>query len=137
MKFFILDTNVLVSGMLAHLRSGNPAHFLQRFIAQDFTLIYSQEIFEEYADVLRRPKFKFELEDINFMLGAVKEIGICERILSGLSGQPQCSDPGDQKFYDLALSTDAILITGNTKHFPKGNRIFTPAEYLEEMQSRG
>lgn len=32
--------------------------------------------------------------------------------------------------YDLALSTDAILITGNTKHYPKGTRVITPNEYL-------
>lgn len=137
MKLFILDTNILVSGMFAHLRDGNPAHFLKQFIAQDFTLIYSQEILEEYEDVLRRAKFKFASETVDFILGAVKELGFCERVLPGLSGQPKCSDSSDQKFYDLALSTDAILITGSTKHFPEDKHIFTPAEYLEGRRARG
>lgn len=130
MRLFILDTNILVSGMFAHLQDGNPARFLKRFVDQDFTLVYSSEIFEEYEAVLRRPKFSFTPEDIEFVLRAVRELGLCERILPGLIGQPRCSDAADQKFYDLALSTDAILITGNTKHYPKNSRIFTPSEYL-------
>lgn len=130
MKLFVLDTNILVSGLFSQLQGGNPARFLQQFIAQDFTLVYSPEIFEEYANVLRRPKFDFDTKSIDFVLDAVKELGLCERTLPGLSGQPRCSDPEDQKFYDLALSTDAILITGNIKHFPKDKRVITPAEYL-------
>lgn len=130
MKLFVLDTNILVSGLFSQLQSGNPARFLQQFLAQDFTLVYSPEIFEEYANVLRRPKFKFSSESIDFILNAVKELGLCEHALPGLSGQPRCSDPDDQKFYDLALSTDAVLVTGNTKHFPKDKRVVTPAEYL-------
>lgn len=131
MKLFILDTNILVSGLFSRLQNGNPARFLKRFVEQDFTLIYSQEILEEYEDVLRRPKFDFALEDVDFILDAVKELGFCTRTLPGLSGQPLCPDPDDQVFYDLALSTDAILITGNTKHFPEDKRVLTPAEYLE------
>lgn len=132
MRLVILDTNVLVSGMFAHLQNGNPARLIRMFIEGDFTLIYSHEIFEEYEEVLRRPKFHFLPEDIAFILNAVKDLGFCEHILPGLTGHPRCPHPDDQKFYDLALSTDSLLITGNIKHYPSEIRVLSPTDYLHD-----
>ena len=39
-------------------------------------------------------------------------------------------DESDRIFYDVARASEAILITGNTKHFPNEPFIMTPAEFL-------
>ena len=39
-------------------------------------------------------------------------------------------DEADKKFYEVALAANAVLVTGNTKHFPRNKRIVTPAEFL-------
>lgn len=130
MILVILDTNVLVSGMFSRLQRGKPAQILRMVIDGYCTMVYSPEIYEEYAEVLKRPKFAFLPEDVAFILGVVRNLGMRERVLPGLTGQPCCSDEDDQKFYDLALSTDAVLVTGNIKHFPADIRVATPAEYL-------
>jgi predicted nucleic acid-binding protein len=41
------------------------------------------------------------------------------------------------KFYDVARFSDAFLITGNIRHYPKESTIVTPAEFLtRETQGR-
>lgn len=95
---------------------------------------YSTALMEEYEEVLRRPKFKFAEEDINMVLSKIRHFGIRQERLPGLAFVPPCADSDDQPFYDLALSVDALLVTGNTKHFPKDKRIFTPAGYMESLR---
>lgn len=89
---------------------------------------------EEYEEVLRRPKFKFADEDIAMVLSKIRHFGIRQERLPELAFAPTCADTDDQPFYDLALSVDALLVTGNTKHFPEDKRIFTPAEYMESLR---
>ncbi|MEG0595132.1 MAG: putative toxin-antitoxin system toxin component, PIN family [Christensenella sp.] len=131
MKFIILDTNVVVSAMISHLDHGHPAHIFQRLVQREFVPVYSSALFEEYEEVLRRPKFNFKNEDINVLLGLIRNFGMREERELKITGLPLCVDPDDQVFYALAHTVDALLISGNTKHFPSENRIFTPAEFDE------
>jgi predicted nucleic acid-binding protein len=39
-------------------------------------------------------------------------------------------DEEDRKFYNVAKSSGAFLITGNIKHFPSESFIITPADFL-------
>ncbi|MCL2662882.1 MAG: hypothetical protein FWE83_06060 [Oscillospiraceae bacterium] len=40
----------------------------------------------------------------------------------------------DRIFYDTAIASGAVLITGNTKHFPDEPIIMTPSEFLADME---
>lgn len=134
MKYVILDTNVVVSAMLSHLDHGYPAEVLRRVTERKIVPIYSTALMEEYEEVLRRKKFNFDERDIAMVLSKLRHFGIREERLSGLTFAPICSDIDDQPFYDLLLSTDAILITGNTKHYPYDNkRIFTPGNFCQSF----
>jgi hypothetical protein len=42
----------------------------------------------------------------------------------------------DRKFYDVAKATDAILITGNTKHYPNEPFVLTPAAFVQRYYSK-
>ena len=50
-------------------------------------------------------------------------------------------DKDDAVFYEIVMSarnsTDAYLITGNTKHFPKEPFIVTPREMLDIINNAG
>lgn len=135
MKYVVLDTNVVVSAMLSHLDRGYPAGVLQRIVSRKIVPVYSSALMAEYEEVLRRPKFKFHEQDIDVVLSKIRHFGIHHECLPGLSFAPECADPDDQPFYNLSLSTDALLVTGNTKHFPEDKRIFTPAEYFTSLKS--
>lgn len=129
MTFVVLDTNVLVSAMISHLDHGHPASLLRRLVRREFVPVYSRAIMEEYEEVLRRKKFGFCSEDVDAVLSMLRLYGMCEERLRGMTGLPLCSEPDDQVFYDLVHSTDSLLITGNTKHFPVENRVCTPAAF--------
>lgn len=134
MKYVVLDTNVVVSAMISHLDRGYPAALLRRMTERKFVPVYSTALMEEYEEVLRRPKFKFDERDIATVLGKIRHFGIRQERLPGLTFVPPCADADDQPFYDLALSTDALLVTGNTKHFPEDKRIFTPSSYFQTLR---
>jgi len=40
-------------------------------------------------------------------------------------------DESDRMFYDAALENNAILITGNLKHYPNEKFIMTPTQFLD------
>jgi putative PIN family toxin of toxin-antitoxin system len=69
----VIDTNVLVSGMIA--ASGNEALLL---LAIDHELVspcFSAEILQEYEQVLRRPKFGFEALEVESLLNLIRRQG--------------------------------------------------------------
>jgi len=41
-------------------------------------------------------------------------------------------DETDRIFYDTAKSSEAVLITGNIRHYPEEPFIMTPAEFLSK-----
>lgn len=130
MTYLVLDTNILVSALWQHLDRGNPARLLRLCIERRFELVYSAEIFREYEAVLSRPKFDFGASDVDAVLSMVRTFGYCADPVTRGHASPLCSDPDDQKFYDAARGWDAILVTGNAKHYPEDQRVRTPGEFL-------
>ena len=41
----------------------------------------------------------------------------------------------DRVFYDAAKTAEAILITGNIKHFPKESFVMTPPDFWDSFNS--
>jgi hypothetical protein len=44
-------------------------------------------------------------------------------------------DESDRKFYEIAKAAGAILITGNTKHYPDEPFIVTPTVFVQKYYS--
>ncbi len=127
-KFYaVFDTNVLVSSLMSKRDDSPTVVLLDHVLDGNITLLYNDEIVEEYDDVLHREKFGFSDERIQAVLGMVK---------SGLRLEPTPSeisflDPDDAVFYEVALSKEgSYLVTGNQKHFPLSPIVVTPAEML-------
>ena len=130
----VLDTNVLVSGLISPF--GHPAEIVRMVSANLLQLCYDARIISEYNDVLKRARFKFNKEKINTLLEQIEACGYI------FAAKPLCEklpDKDDEAFLEIALSSKVkYLITGNTKHFPKGEynniRIVSPGVFIEEYR---
>jgi putative PIN family toxin of toxin-antitoxin system len=77
---------------------------------------FTEDIFEEYAAVLARPKFAFPPDEIAAALAMFHNQG--ELFQPEVSG-PVSSDPADTKFLHCAQAAQAdYIVTGNKRDFP-------------------
>ena len=110
----IIDTNVIVSGLM--VPSGYEALILLAIRQGLLRPCFSQQILDEYAGVLTRPKFDFPPDEIDTLLKMLRSQGeLFEPKRSPLASP----DPRDSKFHDCAHTARAdFIVTGNKRHFP-------------------
>jgi putative PIN family toxin of toxin-antitoxin system len=126
----VLDTNVLVSGLLSE--QGAPGQILDLLLGSNLQLLHDPRILAEYRSVLARP-----------------ELGIAPRLAAEIvrfleqTGEPVVAgpwpralpDPDDEPFLAVAhAGLAAGLVTGNLRRFPAsaraGVRVWSPREFL-------
>ena len=127
----VLDTNVLVSGLLTPF--GPSGEIVRMISAGELILIIDARILSEYQKVLHRPKFKFNKDHINVLLDFIKLYG---QFASSLPLKIRLPDPDDEPFLEVAIAGKArSLVTGNIAHYPpssrEGIKIYSPSEFLE------
>lgn len=120
----VIDTNVLVSAMIAP--SGNEALLLLAARQGFVTPCVSEEICEEYAEVLARPKFAFAPEEIAQVMSMIR--GRAEifqpALVTGVA-----LDADDDMVAACVLEARAdYLVTGNKRHFDE--RRIAPAKLV-------
>ena len=122
----VLDTNVLVSGLLNP--NGTPAAILNLMVNAKVQLLYDSRILQEYIEVLHREKFGLNEEWIEALLMYVQGEG---EYISAEPTKTQVPDDDDRAFYEVTITGEAdYLITGNKDHFPKDTRIKSPREFM-------
>lgn len=130
-----IDTNVLVSAFLKE--NSIPDEVLKLALDGPIIPLLSIEILEEYEEVLLRNKFSFDKEIIEMFLNEISKRGI---FLDRTKVNEPFIDVNDLVFYEIVMSgrnsTNAYLITGNTKHFPKETFIVTPREMLDIVNNQ-
>lgn len=127
----VLDTNVLVSGLISS--SGPPAMVLRLVMAGKIDLLVDARILSEYTDVLSRPKLGFDTQQTGLLLD------FFEHTAETVSAAPliiRLHDKGDEPFAEVAVSGKAqCLITGNVKHFPRNAmsrvKVLTPSAFIK------
>ena len=129
----VIDTNVLVSAFITKRLDSATSIVWAAVLNGDIIPMYSEEIIDEYTDVLHRKKFNIPEQLIKDAINHIMENGVRgERVLS----DDFFPDPKDVVFYEVAISKDdAYLVTGNIKHFPKKPIVVTPAEMLEILKA--
>ena len=121
----VLDTNILVSALWS--KDGSPARVVSMMLADIITPCYDYRILSEYSEVLKRPKFGFSEGEIDALLGYIEIYGL------SVVAQPVSErfvDEADRKFYEIAKYSNAILLTGNLKHFPKDSLVMSVQKFL-------
>jgi len=100
----VLDTNVLVSGLLG----GTATEVIRRWRAGAFGLILSEEILAEYEAVLKRPKFKLPPWVVQELLGYIR--GNAEWAEPAAELPIELRDPADVKFLRAAVDGGADMV---------------------------
>ena len=135
MIYAVIDTNVLVSAYITKNLMAATSRVWAAVLQGKVTPVYSDEIIDEYTEVLHREKFDIPDHLIKWAIDRI--------LMNGIHGDrvPSKEDFPDSKdvvFYEVALSKeDAYLVTGNKKHFPKTPIVVTPSEMLEILQREG
>ena len=117
-KFFIIDTNVVVAGLLT-ARSDSPvARILDGMLSAAFVFVVSEALLSEYRAVLLRPKLRrlhgLSAHEVDTVLTDLARHAIVLNPESGIGQGPKAPDPGDQLLWDLlALRQDLVLVTGD------------------------
>jgi uncharacterized protein len=111
----VIDTNVLVSGLLSP--AGNEALIILAVHQGLARPCVSAEVLEEYAEVLARPKFAFPPAEIAAVIAMFRNTGELFFPEGPASILP---DPDDARFLHCAEAAQAeYLVTGNKRHFPQ------------------
>lgn len=94
--------------------------------------VYNDEIIDEYTEVLHRPKFKLNDDDIQLLIDYITKYGIHSDRIPYNGDMP---DEKDRPFYEVSLSMeDSFLVTDNLKHFPVTPTVVTPAQIISLLE---
>ena len=124
----VLDTNVLISGLLSPY--GPPGRILDLALAGSVRLAYDDRILAEYRAVCARPKFGFRPDPTAALIDYLVHSG--EPVLAPPL-QVDAPHPGDLPFAEVAAASSAgALVTGNHQHFLflAHPPVLSPADFL-------
>ena len=126
----VLDTNVLVSGLLQE--SGPSARIFRRALSGWPQMCITGPIYAEYEEVVRRPRLRI---DPNVILEALHAIRLKSLWVRPVENLKACVDTDDDKFVECAATANAdYLITGNVRHFPSSwerTLVVTPRQFFD------
>ena len=133
----VLDTNVLVSSLLK--RNSNPAIILNAVLEGKIRLAIDERIFEEYNQVLHRPRLNILPAQADSTLRFIAYSALWVQSQPVDFQQNLIKDPGDLPFAEIAICSHAeVLITGNMKHFAfmsnSGIKVLLPQEFLADYK---
>lgn len=128
----VLDTNVVVSALLS------PKGMCRRIADQVFEgrvqACVDARILAEYEAVARRLELPIEPADADELLKLFSFVG---EPVAAAALTVTLPHAGDVPFLEVARDAGAILVTGNLRHFPKGQRagvtVLSPREFLERL----
>ena len=134
MIYVVIDTNVIVSALITKNPNAATTRVLELALMGEIVPLYDQDVLDEYLEVLTRKKFKLKEDSIQYIIKTITINGIDTLRTSFLEDMP---DEDDRVFYELSLSEpDSLLITGNSKHFPRTPRVVSPSEFLPNIEEK-
>jgi putative PIN family toxin of toxin-antitoxin system len=131
----IIDTNVIVAGLLTRQADAPTALILNGMLAAIFPFVVSNALLAEYRDVLGRPRLRklhgLSPDEIEALMVELAQHAIVLQPVAAL----QAPDPGDQHLWDLlAARGDLVLVTGDKRLLESDipSRMRTPGQFLIE-----
>ncbi|MFQ5744310.1 MAG: putative toxin-antitoxin system toxin component, PIN family [Acidobacteriota bacterium] len=136
----IIDTNVVVAGLITSDPGAPTARILDGMIQGRFPFLLSTELLAEYRRVLLRERMRelhgLTAAEIDRILAAIAANAIVREAIE--VGFP-APDPNDQHLWDLLASVpQGILVTGETeliRRAPQGASVILPRTFLESLES--
>ena len=136
----VFDTNTVVSALL--FPTGSLAWLRHSWHGRTVIPLANKATMQELCRVLSYPKFTLAAADREELLGDYLPFAELVTTPARPPALPQCRDPDDQKFIELAFSAQAdMLVTGDKDLLVLANkvkfRICTPAELLTAFATTG
>jgi len=127
----VLDTNVLVSGLLTPF--GSSGEIVRLVAAGKLILEYDSRILIEYWEVLNRPKFQLDKDQVATLIDYIRKNG---QVVSASPLNERLPDPDDASFLEVAIEGKTeYLVTGNKVHYPakfrRGIKVVSPTEFVD------
>jgi len=127
---FILDTNLWINFLIKN----NFGRIEELLFNDEYVLIFSRELLDEFLDVVQRPKFHkyFSPANIEIALEIIIDFAIFIDVTSEIN---ICRDPKDNFLLALAIDAKAkYLVTGDADLLVLGNigstKIITIADFI-------
>jgi putative PIN family toxin of toxin-antitoxin system len=137
----VLDTNVVVSALV--FRGGALARLRPAWQRGEFVPLASRETLDELVRVLAYPKFALTKDEVAELLAVfLPQVEVIARArIRRPHGLPDCRDPDDRKFLELAAAGGAeILVTGDAALLELAGSVSfaieRPAEFLARLPDR-
>lgn len=131
----VLDTNIMVSALLSP--HGPPGQLLDLVLDGHLQPVLSPAIQAEYREVLLRPRFGFDAQQVDLLLGTLDAFALH---VFPLPWPHLLPDIDDEPFLASAHHAQALLVTGNERDYPlalrEGVLVLSPRAALEQMRSR-
>ncbi len=129
------DTNILISSTL--WKNSISRRLLDRLILQYTDIFTTEEILEEYSNVLKRD-FNFSKEEIEEKLEII--LSFATIINTQIKINIIKDDPDDNKILECAIASDSEFILSYDKHLLsikefRGIKIITPEEFLKILEN--
>lgn len=133
----IVDTNVVVAGLLTGNAASPVARILDGMLAAAFPFVVSQALLGEYRTVLVRPGLRklhgLTVAEVETLLTDIAQHAI---VLAPVAATP-APDPGDQLLWELlAAKSDLLLVTGDKlllRHAGMRGRVLSPSDFVAGM----
>lgn len=128
----VLDTNVLVSGLLNP--NGSPGKILDLIIGNQIHVGYDDRILGEYEDVLSRPELHIRPSQAFAVIGHIELSG--KYVTAESLSTDEYPDPDDIMFAEVLIASDAnALVTGNLRHYnplvQRNMSVLSPIQFLD------
>ena len=131
----VLDTNVVVSGLLSEI--GPPGWIVDLALAGEIAVAFDARILAEYREVLLRPRLALPKESVETLLAYFERWGL---EIAAPPWPHRLADRTDEIFLAVASAASASLVTGNLRHFPARARggvdVLTPRQFLDRWPQR-
>lgn len=143
-KLCVVDTNVVVSGLIGHDADSPPARILDSMLRGEITYLMSSELLDEYLTVLLRPR----LVKLHGLTGEELDRLLTDLVANGVWREPvgepvstsTAPDAGDNHLWALLASyPQALLITGDRlllEEPPGDASVIPPRQFVEMFLSR-
>lgn len=130
----IVDTDVVLAGLLAGSDASPAARILDGMLAAAFPFVVSETLLAEYRTVLVRPGLRtlhgLTVAEVERLLTDIAQHAI---VLAPVA-PPRAPEPGDQLLWELlAARTDLLLLTGDKllpQHAGMQGRVLEPREFV-------
>jgi putative PIN family toxin of toxin-antitoxin system len=127
----VLDANIFTSSFFW---GGNPRKVLERVIAGIDELFITKEILDEINDVIERPKFHADGNEIDYFIHSIEEIA--NKIVSKIRINNGSRDETDNKYIECGITVPVDYIISGDIHLLEMEdyeniKIVTAKEYLE------